>query len=410
MAATPRRVLKWLFFAAAAVLLLVVLAVAALLLFVSPDRYKSNVEASLRDTLGREVKLKGALQWHLGRQIGIDSADGSIANLPGFSDQPLASWKQLRFSLAAKPLLQDRQIIIDRIEIDGLQLSLERNAQAQANWLLGKVEDQSAAAKEGATPGGQGAARIGAISLTHADLRYQDAKSGADWRFLEAKISTTLPEDLNAKTLVFRDVEVQGKLTGVPLSPAGVALKLQMPSAQIASIPDDKAGAAAVTVPKWTLRWNDVDASGDLTLQTGDAPSAAGKLLLTVPSLRSALASVKITAPPTRDAKVLGALQLNTQWSYREGAASVADLDMKLDDTQAKGKVDVPRLSPISLRFDLALDQLNADRYLDPPEVKSKPLELPLAQLKALDAKGVLRIQKFTVAGATAQAVRIDVD
>jgi AsmA protein len=410
MAVTPRRVLKWLFFAAAAMLLLVMLAVAALLLFVSPDRYKSNVEASLRDTLGREVKLQGELQWQLGRQIGIDSADGLIANLPGFSDQPLARWKQLRFSLAAKPLLQDRQILIDRIEIDGLQLSLERNALGQANWLLGKAEDQSAAANEDAAPDGEGDARIGAIALTHADLRYQDANTKADWRFLDANISTTLPEDLNAKTLVFRDIEALGKLNGAPLVPEGVVVALKIPSAQLASIASDRAGAAAVTVPRWTLRWNDVDASGDLTLQTGDAPNASGKLQLTAASLRSALASVKITAPPTRDAKVLGALRVYTQWSYREGAASVADLDMKLDDTQAKGKVDVPRLSPISLRFELALDQLNADRYLDPPEVKSKPLELPLAQLKALDAKGVLRIQKLTVAGATAQAVRIDVD
>jgi AsmA protein len=410
MAVTPRRVLKWLFLAAAAVLLLVALAVVALLLFVSPDRYKRNVEASLRDSLGREVQLQGALQWHLGRQISIDSADGRIANLPGFSDQPLARWQRLRFSLAAAPLLQNREIIVDRIEIDGLQLRLERNAQGQPNWQLGSSIAKDAPADNGAQRGDQGSAHIGAVALTHADLRYQDAASKADWQFLDANIVATLPEDLNAKTLTFRDLDVQGRLKGGPLMADGVALGLQLPSAQFASIADGKAGAATLTVPSWKLRWSEAEASGDLNLQTGDALSAAGKLSLTAPSLRDLLTTVKINAPLTRDAKVLGALRFSGGWKYKDGAAAVADLDMQLDASHVTGKVDVPRLSPISLRFDLAIDQLNADRYLDPPEVKSKPFELPLAQLKTLDAKGVLRIQKLTVAGANADGVRIDVD
>ena len=41
---------------------------------------------------------------------------------------------------------------------------------------------------------------------------------------------------------------------------------------------------------------------------------------------------------------------------------------------------------------------------------RARRLQLPLAQLKALDAKGVLTHPRATLAGAAAREMRIDVD
>ena len=70
----------------------------------------------------------------------------------------------------------------------------------------------------------------------------------------------------------------------------------------------------------------------------------------------------------------------------------------------------LPTLSPLSVRFDLAADQVEVDRYLTPEDEPGTPLQLPLAQLKALDAKGALTIRRATLAGAAAREMRIDVD
>ena len=66
----------------------------------------------------------------------------------------------------------------------------------------------------------------------------------------------------------------------------------------------------------------------------------------------------------------------------------MTDLQAKLDDTALSGTVSIDSFSPLALRFDLAGDDIDLDRYLEPADYEGKPLELPLAQLKALDAKG----------------------
>ncbi len=83
---------------------------------------------------------------------------------------------------------------------------------------------------------------------------------------------------------------------------------------------------------------------------------------------------------------------------------------MSLDDTQLTGAASLPRLEPLALRFDLVADKVDLDRYREPDDAKSEPLELPLAKLKALDAKGTLRIREARLVGAAAKEIRIDVE
>jgi AsmA protein len=142
----------------------------------------------------------------------------------------------------------------------------------------------------------------------------------------------------------------------------------------------------------------------------GEMPAAEGSLRLQVPSLRRLLQSLSITAPATRDADALGALEASARFAVGEGAAALTQLELKLDSTQVAGDVKLPTLAPLSLRFDLSADQVDMDRYLPPEDEPGTPLQLPLAQLKALDAQGVLRIRRAQLAGAAAREMRIDVE
>jgi hypothetical protein len=62
------------------------------------------------------------------------------------------------------------------------------------------------------------------------------------------------------------------------------------------------------------------------------------------------------------------------------------------------------------MRFDFSGDSIDFDRYLEPADYKGKPFELPLAQLKALNVQGVLKMKSATVKGAKATELRIDVE
>jgi AsmA protein len=389
-----RRLIYWFLAGIAALALLAVVALAALWWFLDPDDYRAQIESRASAAMGRPVHLTGALSWQLGRRIYIVSEGGDIANATGFGPGPLARWSRIRLGVAARPLLEKR-VVIDRLDVDGLHLQLQRDAQGNVNWDL---QVAGGAGESGAQPV---SLRIDAVSIHDSTLQYSDAGTGAHWNVTALDASAKLPKDLMANDREFRDVATSGRVAGGSLAAAGVAFAFQAPALRLSP--------QQFQVPAFTARWADAQLGGEATVQLED-PGVEAKLDLQAPSLRALLATVGITPPPMRDATTLGRLQLELALRYTAGAAAVEELSMKLDDTQLTGKVELPTLDPLAIRFNLVADRVDLDRYREPADVESKPLELPLAWLKSVDAKGSLNIRQSTIAGAAAKEVRIDVE
>jgi AsmA protein len=110
-------------------------------------------------------------------------------------------------------------------------------------------------------------------------------------------------------------------------------------------------------------------------------------------------------------------------------AKQLANIDFatKLDDSNINGKAGVTRFSPLALTFDLAIDQLDADRYMA-KDTGGKPGAKPagdasstqagkaqneqpldLSALKGLDVKGSVRVGSLKVANVRSSQVRLDV-
>jgi len=79
----------------------------------------------------------------------------------------------------------------------------------------------------------------------------------------------------------------------------------------------------------------------------------------------------------------------------------ITQLALGVDDSKLTGTLSIKHLNKPAYRFDLALDQIDLDRYLPaPPPEKAgtknqppaQPVELPLSQLRAFDLQGKLRI------------------
>jgi len=394
MARHPRRLILWIIGSLLALSLLVVLGAIVFVYRVDPDIFRGRIETAASQALGRSVRLTGSLRWRLGAHIGIESQGGQIANAPGF-EGAFASWRSLRLDVAARALL-DRELQVGHVQIDGLSLRLQRDAAGRGNWLL----DARPAAGDAA----QIRFRIGSVALREASIQFTDVASGHAWKLESMNFATNLPADWNAPQLNFTDLSLRAKAGGAPLAAQGVALALSVPALSVGP------GAATLSIPAWKLRWDEADISGSVQAQGGAMPAGQGEISVQTASLRRVLDTIQIPLPATRDPKVYGALNFTARWNYRKGAGALEGLDAKLDDTHAQGSVTLPRVSPLSLRFDLAADQLDADRYLEPQDAKSQPFELPLAMLKALDAKGVLRVREARVAGAVAKDIIIDVD
>lgn len=393
MARHARRLILWTTGVLLSLALLAMMGIAVLVWGVNPDIFRGRIERAATQALGRPVVLAGALRWQPGLNFRIESADGHIANAEGFGSTPLASWRALRLGVRLKPLL-DRRLVIDHLELDGLRIALARNARG-ANWTL---------PPSNTSPDAGLTLALGSVALRDGAVSFTDEASGKAWSASALHLDIELPAQLEAPQLRFSGLSLQARVGGAPFEPSGVALRISVPWLDV-----DRAGGR-LAAPEWQVNWNEATFSGALDASFGGIPAAEGSLRVRAPSLRRMLQSFSIVAPSTSDAAVLGVLEASARFVVGQRAAALTQLDMQLDSTRVTGGVALPSLSPLSVRFDLAADQVDMDRYLAPADEPGTPLELPLAQLRALDAQGVLRIRQARLAGAAAREMRIDVD
>ncbi len=398
MARHTRRLIFWTIGSLLALALLAALGVVIFVYSVDPNVFRGRIEKAASEALGRPVRLSGDLRWRLGAHIGIESRGGEIGNAAGF-EGPFASWRALRLDVAARPLL-NRELEVGRVVIDGLALHLQRNPAGQGNWTLQTAPD--------AGQSSQTKFRVDALELRDASVQFSDGPSGREWKLAAMDFETHLPADWNAATLEFADVSLRAEASGPPLQAGGVELAMAVPVATVT------AGESSISVPEWKLRWDEAQIGGSLQARGGAQTQAQGQISVRADSLRRLLNTLTIALPATRDPKAFGDFSLAARWNYRDAiadagaSAALEGADLKLDDTHLQGSVTLPRLSPLSLNFDLSADKVDADRYLD--DASTEPFELPLAALKALDAKGTLRIREARVAGAAAKELTIDVE
>jgi AsmA protein len=109
----------------------------------------------------------------------------------------------------------------------------------------------------------------------------------------------------------------------------------------------------------------------------------------------------------TADPSVLKQASAAATFVYDANHIGLDDMQLKLDDSALTGNVAVQNQS--ALRFDLAVDRINVDRYLPPPaegepaqaedEGSLDAVDLPVDVLRQVDASGNFRLGEAQFAG-----------
>ncbi len=117
---------------------------------------------------------------------------------------------------------------------------------------------------------------------------------------------------------------------------------------------------------------------------------------------------------------------LQSRLTASPDALTLAKLDLKVDDSRLTGSMEIHNFASPALRFDLALDKIDLDRYLTPEKPAGKataggaksastpaaeqPVELPLSTLLSLDVKGKFRIQEMKALGLRSKDAHIQLN
>ncbi|HEX7417788.1 MAG TPA: AsmA family protein, partial [Steroidobacteraceae bacterium] len=356
---------------------------------------------------------------------------GTLANAPGVSGDPLARWQQARIAARLLPLLRG-ELVIGRVRVDGLAVHLARDAGGHGNWAdLGGT---------GPSSGSLALEQIAGIELRDGSLDFTDARSGASYQLRHVQLQTgpwrrgapfdiklalasqpsaSLPQATLAlvtrisrtgDTIRLAHTSFAGRLWYAPLPSEGLEFALES-----AEVQGDVRGGS-ITTPAWTLRTAGATVHGMTDARLGAAgPAGAtqgsleirGNATLERASLRTVLAKLGITAPPTRDPAALGAVDLTCRYAVSGQNLRVTALALHLDRTVLTGEASRALGADAVLEFALHGDQMDLTGYLKPEGLKSEPFELPTAALRALRARGTLDLDAARLGEMQLKAVRI---
>src|SRR3954467_13355749 len=119
-----RKPVKYALLGVGAVAILVVGAVLVFVLTFDPNRYKSQIEAAVKDKTGRTLKLAGNLEVALFPSLGAKVAGVSLSERDS-ADEFLAL-DSAHASVAVLPLLRG-QVLVDGIRVAGLKAKVVKD-------------------------------------------------------------------------------------------------------------------------------------------------------------------------------------------------------------------------------------------------------------------------------------------
>ena len=371
------------------IIVLIVAALFAVWLFVNPNDYKGRIATAVKESTGRDLKLQGDIKLSVFPWVALEVGPASLGNPPGFGEAPFLAFNHASVRVKLLPLLAKR-LEMDRVDLDGLDLRLLKNAQGSGNWENFGQTKQAAPAAE--SKPGETLGSLGGIRITNGRLSYQDIvieKFDFETGAFGGRGATPVKIAFDAKGPVpGESVTLTGKfdltadLQAKQFALAGVAFSGQVsrpgegrPAHWELSSPAIEANLAAQTlsVPSFAAGFLNARVSGKLqATKIIDELSATGQVALAPLSLRELATGLGIALPKTTDPRALSQVSAGSDFSYGASGVKFEQIEMQLDDTHLKGSAALAG-EPKALKFALTVDKMDVDRYLSPDKASPAP-------------------------------------
>ena len=418
--------LKWSAAIVGVIVLLIISAAILLPIIIDPNDHKPEIIAQVKERTGRDLRIDGDISLSVFPWIGVELGKVALSNAAGFDDPVFASTDKVSIRVKLLPLFSKR-LQMDTVTIHGLTLNLARDASGRSNWDdLAKAgddagsTDRSASSHTPASSDGSAAVAlaIGGLDIKDANLSWNDARSGQRFKIGNLTIQTGAisagePVDLKlaldvqvGDSDVSRHITVEGKL-------------------------DYDAGNKSLLVEDLQFEAEDVKVTGQFRVDNIDsAPTTMGTISVGEFNPKKLLGTFSEDALQTRDPNALTRVSLQATIAGKPNQLTVKPLTIHLDDSTLNGEVTVPDIASQGLRFKLALDAIDVDRYLPPGNEtpgKKTPVaaasvavtpgaaataastEVPSEALRRLDVLGRMTIGKLKVASLNLSDVDMSV-
>lgn len=406
------KMIKWILIAVAGLIGLIIIAVVSVPFFINPNDYKGKISQLVQEQTGRELSIPGDIKLHVSPRLDVTFSLGDIrlAADKDFADTPFASSKLAEIKLALWPLLSKKQLQVNSIVLEDVQLNLIRNKQGRTNWqdLVGgaKGTPEKQPPETGKEQPAQATGKqpmkidVGAINIKNINVRYQDRQTGktialskfnlnvghlqqgqpfpieADFTLklndakqkpLTATIASkgTLTLFLSRQQFILDGFTLKGAFQG-EMFPSS-KLELELAADADISLPDEK-----VVLKKLVVKQGELTAETALSLTGFKTPAVEGTFQLQEFSPKTYLGQLGLPLPDFSDPQVLGRLSASLGFSLKGDRLGVKDMKVRLDDTTIKATASVNNLKHPDYALVMDIDQLDLDRYAVKKPEKTK--------------------------------------
>ena len=402
------------------VVLLFVLAAVLLPIIYDKEDMEAALAGQVYEQTGRELSIAGGLDISVFPWLAVEVKELSLSNAPGFGEQPFAKIGQARVGVALMPLFR-KQVVIDEVTLDGLDLALAVNEKGQTNW------DDLADGQDPGTPQDSDAdlfsgKRVAGLNIQNARVEYRDQQAGSHFRLGDFSLQTGAlgegrPVPLELSALV-EDVIAGGSAVVEMTATASIDLEAEKYRLDDFALSLDSQDAPPVTLLAPRL---DMDlAAQTLQLESFKAEIAglqlegavSGQKILDDPvfsgsfetgefSPAEVMDKLGAAAPRTTDPAVLQRARMSANFSGSGTRFALTDFTAELDDSRFTGELEARNFDRPNIGFTFAVDAIDLDRYLEPADEAAGPDEvaMPQEELKGMELQGKLQAGTLRMTG-----------
>ncbi|MEX0615356.1 MAG: AsmA family protein [Methylophaga sp.] len=252
--------------------------------------------------------------------------------------------------------------------------------------------------------------------VTLRDFNLETIASNAEQE-ITAQLSGEVDANLGSQLYTVKNLSVDSNISD-PALPGGNA-DIKLSTDLTADLAKQTLSLADLALQAQDLMINGkIDARDILA----EKPAFNGNIQIKPFNLRKLAGDMNIELPEMADTSTLENVALQTQLEGSNNHINATGLQLTLDQSQITGQFGVENFAKPGFRFDLSLDEIDADRYLPPVkegDQKSAPpasaaaggaTELPLQTLRDINARGSLKIGKLKASGITSENVVVTID
>ena len=187
----------------------ILLTAVAVLISIDLGMFKDRLEVLVTDALSRELRIDGELHAYIGTSLELYAEDVYFANPDWADDEAFVTARKIDIAINAWSLVKG-PIDIERLEIDGVRINIEKNDEGDASWqFAGKALESKNGAAE-ITPIGRLPVIFDYIAIYDTQVSYKSPAMAEPLLFISDSLSSSVSADI-------LKLELTGSLNGTPL-------------------------------------------------------------------------------------------------------------------------------------------------------------------------------------------------